>query len=64
MPLSISAVGLGGEWLCGKNPDEVKSVIDTALECGMNYLDIFMPEPEVRTKIGKAIAGKRESIYG
>lgn len=63
MPLSISAVGLGGEWLCGKSPDEVKSVIDTALDRGMNYIDIFMPDPEVRTNIGKAIAGKRESIY-
>ncbi|HJJ39286.1 MAG TPA: hypothetical protein O0X42_04015, partial [Methanocorpusculum sp.] len=62
MPLSISSVGLGGEWLCGKNSEDVKAVIDTALNCGMNYIDILMPDPDVRTNIGNAIKGRRESV--
>ena len=60
--LSISEVSLGGEWLEGKTEEEVKAIIGTALDIGINYIDIFMPEPAVRTNIGKAIHGVRDKI--
>ena len=60
--LSISEVSLGGEWLEGKTEEEVKAIIGTALDIGINYIDIFMPEPAVRTNIGKAICGVRDKI--
>lgn len=62
VPLQISAVGIGAEWLVGKSEDEVKAVLDTALAKGMNYIDIFMPNPEVRTNIGRALEGCRDKI--
>ncbi|WP_321025404.1 aldo/keto reductase, partial [Eisenbergiella tayi] len=37
-----------------------KAVIDRCEELGINILDCWMSEPEVRSKIGAAIAGKRE----
>ena len=49
--LSISEVSLGGEWIEGKTEEEVKAIIGTALDIGINYIDIFMPEPAVRTNI-------------
>ena len=58
--LSVSEIGLGGEWLERHNAGEVKAVIDRCAELGINILDCWMSEPEVRSKIGAAIAGKRE----
>lgn len=58
--LSVSEIGLGGEWLERHNAEEVKAVIDRCEERGINILDCWMSEPEVRSKIGAAIAGKRE----
>ena len=58
--LSVSEIGLGGEWLERHNAKEVREVIDRCEELGINILDCWMSEPEVRSKIGAAIAGKRE----
>ena len=61
--LMVSEIGLGGEWLERHNYEECKAVIDRAEALGINILDCWMAEPNVRTNIGKAIAGKRERWY-
>ena len=58
--LSVSEIGLGGEWLERHNTEECAAVISRAKEAGINILDCWMSEPNVRTNIGKAIAGDRE----
>mgnify|MGYP001142903135 CR=1 FL=1 len=58
--LSVSEIGLGAEWLERHNAQEVKEIIDRCEEAGINILDCWMSEPNVRSNIGKAIAGKRE----
>ena len=58
----VSAVSLGCEHLQGKDYNTVKTVIDAALKSGINYLDVFMSEPEVRTNIGKALEGRRKDV--
>ena len=58
--LMVSEVGLGAEWLERHNGEECKAVISRAAEAGINILDCWMPEPNVRSNIGKAIAGNRE----
>ena len=58
--LSVSEIGLGAEWLERHNTEEVRQVIDHCEACGINILDCWMSEPNVRSNIGKAIAGKRE----
>ena len=60
--LRVSEVGLGGEWLDGKSAEEVCAVMDSAIHAGMNYIDIFMPEPNVRSNIGSALKGRREKM--
>ena len=60
--LFVSEIGLGCEHLEGKDYDLVKSVIDAAIEKGINIFDIFMPEPVVRTNIGKALEGRRNKV--
>lgn len=58
--LKVSEIGLGGEWLERRNTEEVKAVIDCCESLGMNILDCWMSEPNVRSNIGKALEGKRE----
>ena len=58
--LKVSEIGLGAEWLERHNGEEIKEVILHCESAGINILDCWMSEPEVRSKIGAAIAGKRE----
>ncbi len=60
--MTVSEIALGCEHLQGKDYETVKTVIDGALDIGINYLDVFMSEPEVRTNIGKALKGRREKV--
>ena len=58
--LQVSKIGLGAEWLERHTEEEVKAVIQRCESYGINILDCWMSNPEVRTKIGNAICGHRE----
>ena len=58
--LKVSEIGLGAEWLERHNEEKPQAVIDCCESAGINILDCWMAEPNVRTNIGKAIVGKRE----
>ena len=61
--LMVSEIGLGGEWLERHTTEECKAVIDRCASYGINILDCWMSEPNVRSNIGKAIAGSRDKWY-
>ncbi len=61
--LSVSEIGLGGEWLERHTAKECKAVINYCEQKGVNILDCWMSEPNVRTNIGEAIYGKRDKWY-
>lgn len=61
--LMVSEIGLGAEWLERHSYEECKAIIDRADELGINILDCWMSEPNVRTNIGKALAGRRERWF-
>ncbi|MBC8570494.1 aldo/keto reductase [Oscillospiraceae bacterium NSJ-54] len=58
----VSQVGLGCEHLQGMEAGAIRAVVDEALKQGMNIFDIFMSEPQVRTDIGSALAGRRDQV--
>ena len=58
--LKVSEIGLGGEWLERHNTEEVRAVIERCEAAGINILDCWMSEPNVRTNIGLAIQGHRD----
>ncbi len=60
--MTVSEISLGCEHLQGKDYDLIKQVIDAAIDAGINYMDVFMSEPNVRTNIGKALAGRRDKV--
>ncbi|MBQ9047618.1 MAG: aldo/keto reductase [Solobacterium sp.] len=61
--LMVSEIGFGGEWMERHNAQEVEEVIRTCEEEGINILDCWMAEPNVRTNIGKAIHNTRDKWY-
>ena len=58
--LRVSEIGLGAEWLERHSEEEVQAVIDRCEGCGINILDCWMSNPQVRSSIGKALKGRRE----
>ena len=60
--LKASEIGLGCEHLEGLDAKTIHQVVDTALEGGVNILDVFMSEPNVRRDIGLALKGRRDKV--
>lgn len=58
--IKVSEIGLGAEWLQGQTLEESKEIIDYCHKEGINFLDCWMSEPNVRTNIGISIKDTRE----
>ena len=61
--LMVSEIGFGGEWMERHTPQECKAVLERAEALGINILDCWMSEPNVRSSLGQALAGRRERWY-
>ena len=58
----VGVVGLGCEYLLHKPTDHIVSVVRSAIDAGVSYLDLFYAQPEIRDAAGEALAGRRESV--
>ena len=61
--LMVSEIGFGAEWMERHTAQECEAVLKRAEELGINILDCWMSEPNVRTSLGQALAGRRERWY-
>jgi len=59
----ISEIGFGGEHLEGLPENKVAPVVERVMESGINIIDIFMSNPEVRTYIGNALGSWRKNMF-
>lgn len=60
--LKSSIIGLGCEHLDGKPYEQVNETVNTALEQGINLLDVFMPGKEVRENIARSLSKRRKDV--
>ena len=60
--IRVNELALGCEHLQGKDESLVRDVVTRSLEKGVDFLDVFMSEPNVRTYIGRALAGCRKQV--
>jgi hypothetical protein len=60
--MQVSEVGLGCEFLQGKDSAHIKTIIDEAMANGINLFDVFMSEPDVRSNLGEAFLGRRDKV--
>ena len=58
--LSVSEIGLGCEGFVGKSMDFTKKMFDLAIDSGVNCMDLYSPDPELRSRIGTVLNGRRE----
>lgn len=54
--LMVSEVGFGGEWLGRVSATEAHDITARAAELGVNIVDCWMSDPEIRTRLGNAVA--------
>ena len=57
--LRVSAVALGCEGFIHKTPEEVCADFDFAIGHGVNFVDIYSSNPDLRADIGAALEGRR-----
>ncbi len=60
--LKVSAIALGCEGFVGQSCDEVCRLFDYAISRGINFLDLYSSNPELRSNIGAALEGRREDF--
>lgn len=60
--VDVSIIGLGAEHLEQSPLDDIISVVDTALNGGVNYIDLFMASPDVRDNFGIALKNRRQKV--
>ncbi len=60
--IKVSEISLGAEHIEKAPYDKVKTIIDMAMDYGVNYTDLFMGSPDIRDHFGKALKGKRDKM--
>ena len=61
--LLVSEIGFGGEWMERHTPEECKAVLEEAAQSGINILDCWMSEPNVRSSLGNALKAVKNGTY-
>lgn len=60
--LKVSEIGLGCEYLAKMDGSGILEILDAAVAAGVNYFDLFSPEPHVRDAFGQGMRGRREKF--
>lgn len=60
--LQVSVIALGCEGFMHKTAEEVKADFDFAIGQGINFVDIYSSNPNLRSNIGIALEGRRKDF--
>jgi predicted aldo/keto reductase-like oxidoreductase len=60
--IETGIIGLGLEHLEKASFAEVSAVVDAALAEGVQYMDLFMPSPNIRDHFGRLMKGRRDQF--
>lgn len=58
--LMVSEIGMGCEGFAGDGCKNTMRLFEAAEELGVNYFDLYTPNPQVRAAVGEALQGRRE----
>lgn len=58
--LRVSEIGMGCEGFVEKSYEQVKAFVDRMEEGGVNCIDLYAPNPDMRSNLGRALAGRRD----
>lgn len=60
--MRVSEIGLGCEGFAGKDEAFARALMETALANGVNCMDMYLPDPVLRSRVGKLLRGRRETF--
>ncbi len=60
--LRVGEIGMGCEGFVGKSHEQIRKFVDVMEQCGVNCIDLYTPDPEVRSSLGRALVGRREKF--
>ena len=60
--LQVSEIGLGCEGFTEQEGMGTYALVDAAADAGINYFDLYSPDPNLRLHLGKALAGRRDQF--
>ena len=60
--LWVSEIGMGCEGLVDKDYAQVRELVDLMEEGGVNCIDLYSPNPDFRSNLGRALEGRRDSF--
>ena len=61
--IKVSAIGIGGEGFEKKSYEDCEAIIDCAISEGINFIDIYNSNPQVRSNVGKALSKYPRSSF-
>lgn len=60
--LMVSEIGIGCEGFVDHEGKYTEGLIDLAREAGVNYIDLYVSSPQVRSRLGRALRGRRDAF--
>lgn len=60
--IQVSEIGMGCEGFVDKSYEEVLALVDRMEALGINCVDLYTSNPEVRSNLGRALRGRREKF--
>ena len=60
--IQVSEIGMGCEGFTGKTTEQVREMVDLMVSAGVNCIDLYTPNPQVRDDLGAAMEGRREKF--
>lgn len=60
--IKVSEIGLGCEGLNGKDEQFTIQFMDKCFEYGINCMDLYSPNPDLRKNLAKALKGRRDKF--
>ena len=60
--IKVSAIALGCEGFAGKTRPEARQLMDYAIASGVNFIDLYASDPELRSTIGAVLRGRRKNF--
>lgn len=58
--IRVSEIGMGCEGLVEKSDEEIKAFVDCMEAGGVNCIDLYSPDPAMRSGLGRALLGRRD----
>ncbi|RKJ54911.1 aldo/keto reductase [bacterium 1XD42-1] len=60
--LQVSEIGMGCEGLVDHEGTLLVPLLDAAEKAGINYIDLYTPNPQMRSSLGAVLQGRREKF--